>query len=102
MITIYENISEWRDFVELNRCSYTILGIMRKKNAIDKVHGLTIGEIAASERVSKHNTIHKKVKELQNQGYVDEGVKAGRAKTYFATTTGLSILPEKKEEKDNV
>lgn len=46
--------------MELSRCSYTILGILKKRNAIDKVHGLTIEEISSFEKVSKHNTIHKK------------------------------------------
>lgn len=43
----------------------------------------------------------KKVKELQEKGFVSEGVKAGRAKTYFATDKALAILPIKKEEADN-
>lgn len=88
--------------MELSRCSYTILGILKKRNAIDKVHGLTIEEISSFEKVSKHNTIHKKTKELQKQGYVQEGVKAGRAKTYFVTQMGVDILPIKKEEEDYV
>lgn len=88
--------------MELSRCSYTILGILKKRNATDKVHGLTISEIASFEKVSKHNTIHKKVKEMQEKGFVDEGVKAGRAKTYYATESALAILPIKKEENENV
>lgn len=100
--SISNSRKERRDFVELSRCSYTILGIMKKRNAIDKVHGLTISEISSFEKVSKHNTIHKKVKELQEYGLVNEGVKAGRAKTYYATDKALAILPVKKEESDNV
>lgn len=88
--------------MELSRCSYIILGIMKKRNAVDKVHGLTISEIASFEKVSKHNTIHKKVKELQDMGLVEEGVKAGRAKTYFVNENGVGVLPVKKEESDNV
>lgn len=88
--------------MELSRCSYTILGILKKNNAIDKVHGLTISEISSFEKVSKHNTIHKKVKEMELQGLIGEGVKAGRAKTYFATEKALKILPVKKEETENV
>lgn len=84
--------------MELSRCSYTILGIMKKRNAIDKVHGLTISEISSFEKVSKHNTIHKKVKELEEKGLVEEGVKAGRAKTYYATISALDMLPTKKED----
>ena len=88
--------------VELNRCAYTILGILRSKNSIDKVHGLTIEEISSLERVSKPNTIHKKIKELQAEGYVEEGVKAGKAKSYFMTEKGSKLLPIKKEERENV
>lgn len=84
--------------MELNRCAYTILGILRAKNSTDKVHGLTIGEISDREKISKPNTIHKKVKELQSEGYVKEGVKAGKAKTYYMTEKGTNILPIKKEE----
>ena len=82
--------------MELNRCSYTILAIMKAKNAVDKVHALTISEISSFEKVSKHNTIHKKVKEMQKQGLIEEGVKAGRSITYFDTDTGLATLPLKK------
>lgn len=84
--------------VELNRCAYTILGILRSKNAVDKVHGLTIAEISSMEKVSRPNTIHKKIKEMQSLGYVKEGVKAAKAKSYFITTKGCEILPIKKED----
>lgn len=84
--------------MELNRCAYTILGILRAKNSLDKVHGLTIEEISSLERVSKPNTIHKKIKELQSEEYVEEGVKAGKAKTYYLTEKGSNILPIKKED----
>lgn len=84
--------------MELNRCAYIILGILRSKGAFDKVHGLTILEISALEKVSKPNTIHKKVKELQKLGYLNEGIKAGKGKTYYLTEAGENILPVKREE----
>ena len=83
--------------MELNRCAYTILGIPRAKNATDKVHGLTIAEISSLEKVSKPNTIHKKIKEMQSVGYVQEGVKVGKAKSYYLEEKGNNILPIKKE-----
>lgn len=85
--------------MELNRCAYTILGILRKKNAIDKVHGLTIAEISSMEKVSRPNTIHKKIKEMESMGYVSAGVKVAKAKSYFITEKGCAILPIKKEDK---
>ena len=34
---------------------------------------------------------------MQEKGLIDEGVKAGRAKTYYATTKALDILPTKED-----
>ena len=84
--------------VELNRCAYTILAILRSRNATDKIHGLTISEISSMEKISKPNTIHKKIKEMQLLGYVEEGVKAAKAKSYFITKEGCKLLPTKKED----
>jgi DNA-binding transcriptional regulator GbsR (MarR family) len=71
---------------------------MRAKSATDKIHGLTISELSACEKISKPNTIHKKIKEMQGQGYIEDGVKAGKAKTYYISTKGLNLLPLQKEE----
>lgn len=84
--------------MELNRCEYSILGILRQRKAVDRIHGLTVYEISDLEKISKLGTVHKKVKHLQKLGYVDEGIKASRAKTYYLTDTGLNILPTKREE----
>lgn len=71
--------------MELSRCSYSILAILQKNNMTSKARGFTIDEIMEREKLSKRTTIHKKVKELQRYGYVDEGAKAARAKTYYIT-----------------
>ena len=84
--------------MELCRCSYLILGILRAKDATDNIHGLTINEIHGFEKLSKPNTIHKKIKELEISGLISEGVRAGRAKTYFLTNEGAMKLPEKKRK----
>lgn len=84
--------------MELNRCEYSIMGILKTKKAVDMIHGLTVYEISDFEKVTKTATIHKKVKKLQDLGYLAEGVKAGRAKTYYLTEAGIGILPIKKEE----
>ena len=91
--------------MELCRCSYVILGILRAAKAADRVHGLTISEIRGFERQSKPNTIHKKIKALESAGMISEGVKAGRAKTYYLTSAGADALPEKQEKyesEDNI
>ena len=81
--------------MELCRHSYLILGILRAANATDRIHGLTVNEIHELERLSKPNTIHKRIKGLESTGFINEGVRAGRAKTYFLTNTGNMELPEK-------
>lgn len=87
--------------MELCRCSYLILGILRAANAADRIHGLTISEIRGFERQSKHNTIHKKIKELESSGFIREGVKAVRAKTYYLTNEGAGELPDKREKHES-
>ena len=79
------------------RSSYILMGILRMKNATDKVHGLTIQELHEIERLSKPNTINKRLKKLEQLGLIQEGVKAGKAKTYFLTEMGDGRLPTKRE-----
>jgi DNA-binding transcriptional regulator GbsR (MarR family) len=79
--------------MELCRCAYLILGILRAVNATDPIHGLTIAEIHSFEKLSKPNTIHKKIKLLDSLGLIREGIRAGRAKTYYLTGEGAMQLP---------
>jgi len=83
---------------ELCRSSYLILGILRSANAADRIRGLTVSEICGFERQSKPNTMHKKIKALEYLGLINEGVKSGRAKTYYLTSAGAAELPEKQEK----
>ena len=86
----------------LCRCSYLILGILRAAAATDGVHGLTINEIHSFERISKPNTIQKKITALTASGLISEGVRAGRAKTYFLTSKGMKELPDKLQKKERI
>ena len=86
--------------MRLCRCSYLILGILRAAEATDGVHGLTINEIHSFERLSKPNTIQKKITALAASGLISEGVRAGRAKTYFLTGEGMKELPDKSQKKE--
>jgi DNA-binding PadR family transcriptional regulator len=87
--------------MELCRCSYLILGILRAADATDRIHGLTVNEIHGFERLSKPNTIYKKIRELESSGLISEGVRAGRSKTYFMTSEGSGLLPDK-YRKENI
>ena len=80
----------------LNRCAYIILGIMQKKKAVNEMRGMTIYEIKDFERISGRNTIYKRLREMQKLGYVNEGAKVGKAKSYYLTEKGQAFLSMKK------
>lgn len=46
--------------MELSRCSYLILGILKANEMTNKVRGFTIDEIMTREGTSKRTTIHKR------------------------------------------
>jgi DNA-binding PadR family transcriptional regulator len=73
------------------------MAVLRSVNATNKIHGITIKEIQNYEKLSKCNTLYKKVKALESVGFINEGVMAGRAKTYYLTSLGIAELPEKSE-----
>ena len=79
--------------MQLNRCDYTIMEILKEKDAINPVRGLTSYEISAIEQITNLFTIQKKIKKLQELGYLAEGVKAGHAKTYYLTDVGVEMIP---------
>ena len=87
---------------DLCRGSYTIMLILRSRNATNKIRGMTISEICGLERVSKTNTVHKRIKKMLAVGFVHEGVRAGKAKTYFLTDAGAEVLPPPKEKKEEL
>jgi hypothetical protein len=78
------------------------LGILRAADATDNIHGLTINEIHSFERLSKPNTIHKKIKALEASGLISEGVRSGKAKTYYLTSEGSGKLPDKLPKGDKL
>ena len=80
--------------VELCRNSYLIMAYMHKFKALHKARGLTIDEINAKVETVKSNTMHKKIKILESAGFIKQGVKSGRAKTYYLTESGVSEIPE--------
>lgn len=54
---------------------------------------MTIKEIASVEDFEwKENTIFKKIKEFEQSGYVERGLKEGRAATFFITQKGIDYL----------
>ena len=69
---------------------------MQKKKAVNEMRGMTIYEIKEFERISCRNTIYKRLQEMQKLGYVNEGAKVGKAKSYYLTERGQAFLSMKK------
>lgn len=74
------------------RGSYVILSIMKSGNFTNKAYGITLNEILSLEETSKISTIHKRVKELLDLELVCEGLKSGKAKSYYITRKGIAEL----------
>ncbi len=58
---------------------------------------MTVQEIASAEEFGlKENTIFKKIKDFERSGYVNCGLKEGRANTYFITKQGCECLEKER------
>lgn len=84
--------------MNMDRTSYIILALLSKEGAVNEINSFTIDEIASREQCSKRNTLQKKIKILEKEGLLSEGLKVGRAKSYYITEEGIALLPVKKEE----
>lgn len=77
----------------MNRLGFLILSILKKSEAINRLSSMTVKEIASVEEFGwKENTIFKKIKEFEQSGYVERGLKEGRAATFFITQEGIDYL----------
>lgn len=77
----------------MNRLGFLILSILKKLEAINRLSSMTIKEIASVEDFEwKESTIFKKIKEFEQSGYVERGLKEGRAATFFITQKGIDYL----------
>lgn len=77
----------------LNRLGFIILSILKKSEATSRLSSMTVREIAGAEDFGlKENTIFKKIKDFEQSGYIDRGLKEGRADTYFITPQGCECL----------
>ncbi len=81
----------------MDRLSFIVLLVLRHAEAMDKYSAMTVREIALSEELGvKENTIFKKIKSLIASGYVGQGMKDGKANTYFITPEGCKNLEEER------
>lgn len=84
--------------MELDRNSYFILGILRKKDMTSPARGMTIKELMKVITTIKYSTMHKKIRILVKHDYIKEAARAGHEKAFYITEKGLGILPHQNEK----
>lgn len=70
----------------------TILMFLKKMNAVDSMSGYTIYDFPLDDLMLKSNSLYKRIKRLQNAGYVAVGFRDEHAHTYYITENGLKIV----------
>lgn len=82
------------------RLQALILAELDRAKALKKIRGLTITEI--TQRLPSSDarvTVYKSVTALLDEGLVAEGVKAGRARSFYMTDEGIKAFERIKNEK---
>lgn len=83
----------------MNRLGFIVLSILRKSDATSRLSSMTVREIATAEDFDlKENTIFKKIKDFEKSGYINRGLKEGRACTFYITPEGCKYLEEEREK----
>ena len=83
----------------MDRLGFMILSILRKYEATNRISSMTIKEIADSEPFGwKENTIFKKLKQFENSGFINNGLKEGHAHSYFITSKGCEWLEQERKK----
>lgn len=82
----------------MDRLSFLILSVLKSCRAINSISAITVMELVKMEEfMYRPNTIYKKIQELKKETYIEEGMKDGKAYTYFITKKGMNYLIELKE-----
>ena len=82
----------------MNRLGFIILSILRQNSADSRLSAMAVSEIVGSEEFEyKENTIYKKIKEFEAAGIVSQGLKEGRAATFYITPGGIQYLEKERQ-----
>ncbi|MEY8518265.1 hypothetical protein AALC25_15455 [Lachnospiraceae bacterium 29-84] len=81
----------------MDRSGFIILSVLERCQAVSRLSGMTVREVAQEEKIGmKCNTVFKKIKAFEMEGYVSRGMKEGRADTFFITQGGRACLEEER------
>ena len=77
----------------MNRLGFLILSVLERSEADSKAAAMTVIELSEEEDFGyKPNTFFKKCTELEAEGYIAQGYKEGKAKTFYITDRGKEFL----------
>ena len=79
----------------MNRLGLLILATLKQSNATSIVTAMSIYEIKTYASLSQSiTTMHRTIKFLLKQGYIQQGVKNSKSSTFYLLEDGLSQLKE--------
>jgi predicted transcriptional regulator len=75
-----------------------ILSILYSGAALNRHTAMTVSEIIATENFDyQENTFYKYLKKFLIEGFVSNGIKEGKALTFYITTEGIKKLEEERK-----
>ena len=82
----------------MNRLGFLVLSVLLTNGADNRMAAMSLKEIMQTEDLDvKENTLFKKLRDYEIQGYVKKGIKDGRANTFYITDAGKEFLEQYKK-----
>ena len=81
--------------MNVNRTHLILMTILYKNNAMSAGTAITTEEMKIYCNIGKSDsTFNRAFRFLQNEGYINKGVKDGKFSTYYITENGTKLLME--------
>ena len=81
--------------MNVNRTHLILITILYKNKAISAGTAISVEEIKVYCNIGKSDsTFNRAFRFLQNEGYINKGVKDGKFSTYYITENGTKLLTE--------
>lgn len=76
----------------MNQHSYQILKILQEKKLFSPLKSISLKELMGNNFNVTPNTINYIIKDLEKQEYIKQGLKCGKAYTYYITMKGVNVV----------
>lgn len=81
----------------MDRLAFMVLSVLKNNDAMGRLSAMTVREVAGAEDFGwKEDTLSKKIRGFERSGYVAQGLKEGRANTYYITPEGCGYLEKER------